>query len=170
MTRALIGPDHQSQKNQCTRHHRFALFIAGFPNHSFFYSASMPKVDIIDCKTEGSTLAYPFAPAMASESTTTRNINIFKDLNINQLGLQKEESRFGELLIIWWGDLKTEVQMLSMQTYGIGMDRPYDRYQHIFLDLALWHLQFNYLKMVWEIFYLGGSASEQSTLQWAANH
>ena len=130
----------------------------------------MPKVDIIDCKTEGSTIAYPFAPAMASESTTAGNISVFEDLNINQLGLKKEDPQFGELLTIWWGDLKTEVQMLSMQGLGVGMDRAYDRYQHIFPGLALWHLRFNYLMMVWEVFYPGGSASERSTLQWAADH
>lgn len=60
--------------------------------------------------------------------------------------------------------------MLSMQNYGIGIDRAYDRYQHIFPGLALWHLRFNYLKMIWEVFYPGGSASERSTLQWAAEH
>ena len=57
-----------------------------------------------------------------------------------------------------------------MQTNGAGMHLPYDRYQHIFPGLALWHLKFNYLKMVWELFYPGGSATERSTLQWAANH
>lgn len=57
-----------------------------------------------------------------------------------------------------------------MQGYGVGMDQTYDRYQHIFPGLALWYLRFNYLKMVWEIFYSGGSASERSTLQAAADH
>ena len=108
----------------------------------------MPKVEIIDCKTEGPTSAYPFAPAMASESTTAGNISVFEDLNINQLGLEKDALRWEDLLTIWWGDLKMEVQMLSMQNYGIGMNRAYDRYQHIFPGLALWHLRFNYLKMV----------------------
>lgn len=60
--------------------------------------------------------------------------------------------------------------MLSMQNHGLGMDRPYDRYQHIFPGLALWHLRFNYLKMVWEIFYPSGSTLKRSTLQWAADH
>lgn len=60
--------------------------------------------------------------------------------------------------------------MRAMQNGGIGMNRAYDRYQHIFPGLALWHLRFNYLKMVWELFYPGGSATERSTLQWAADH
>ena len=108
----------------------------------------MPKVEVIDCKTEGPTSAYFFAPAMASESTTAGNIGVFEYLNINQHGLEKDALKWEELPIIWWGDLKTEVQMLSMQNYGIGMNRVYDRYQHIFPGLALWHLHFNYLKMV----------------------
>lgn len=108
----------------------------------------MLKVDIIEYKTKSVTSAFPFAPAMASESTTARNINIFEELNINQLSLAKDDPCFDELLYIWWGDLKTEVQMLSMQNYRLGMDRPYDRYQHIFPGFALWHLRFNYLKIV----------------------
>ena len=51
---------------------------------------------------------------MASKSTIAGNINVFKELNVNQLGLSKEDPQFGELLIIWWGDLKTEIQMLSI--------------------------------------------------------
>lgn len=57
-----------------------------------------------------------------------------------------------------------------MQSQSIGMNRPYDQYQHLFPGLVLWHLRFNYLKMIWELFYPGGSATERSTLQWAANH
>ena len=125
----------------------------------------MPKFDNIECKTKGMTSAFLFAPVMASKSTTTGNISVFEELNINQLGLAKDNLCFDELLYIWWGDLKTKVQMLSMQNHGLEMNRLYDRYQHIFLGLALWHLCFNYLKMVWEVFYSGSSTSERSTLQ-----
>ena len=124
----------------------------------------MAKVDIIECKTKDATSTYPFAPAMANESTTTRNISVFEELNIHQLGLAKDDSSFDKLLYIWWGDLKTEVQMLSMQNYGSRIDHLYDRYQHIFSGLALWYLRFNYLKMVSEVFYPCGSTSERSTL------
>lgn len=86
------------------------------------------------------------------------------------MGIEKTDLRWEDWLTIWWGDLKTEVQMLGMQAHGVKMDRAYDRYQHIFPGLALWHLRFNYLKMVWELFYPGGSATERSTLQWAADH
>lgn len=125
----------------------------------------MLKVDIIKCKTKGATSAFPFALAMVNKSITVENISIFKKLNINQLGLAKDDLCFDKLLYICWRDLKTEVQMLSMQNYGLGMDRPYDQYQHIFSGLALWHLHFNYFKMVWEVFYLSRLNSKRSTLQ-----
>lgn len=130
----------------------------------------MLKVDIVNCESEGATEAYPFAPSMANESTTAGNISVFEDLNIYQLVLDKDDPHFGDLLTLWWGDLKTEVQMLGMKGIGVGSKQAYDRYEHFFPGLALWHLRFNYLKMVWEIFYPGGSASERSTLQWAADH
>lgn len=100
----------------------------------------MPVIDLIDCKTEGATAAYPFVPCMASESTTADNISVFEDLNINQLGCDKGELRFEEYLTLWWGDLKTEVQMLGMQSLGAGCVQAYDRYQHFFPGLALWYL------------------------------
>ena len=38
---------------------------------------------------------------MASKVTTAGNINVFEKLNINQLGLIKDDPRFDELLYIW---------------------------------------------------------------------
>lgn len=121
-------------------------------------------------KTEGPTVGYAFAPSMHSESTTAGNIAVFEDLAIRQMGLTKDDSRWGDLLTLWWGDLKTEVQMLGIQSNGIGSKRPFESYQHIMPGLALWHLRFNYFKKIWEVFYPGGSATERSTLQWAADH
>ena len=40
-----------NQRSQCIRHHRFVSFIFVFPNCSFSYSAAMPRVNIIECKT-----------------------------------------------------------------------------------------------------------------------
>lgn len=165
-----FGSSGVAIRSQCSKHHWFIAFCAGFPVHSFDYSSAMPIINCIDCKTERKTAAYAFAPSMHSKASTAGNIAVFEDLNIFQMGLDKTNSRWADHLMIWWGDLKTEVQMLSMQGHGIGMNRPYERYQHIMPGLALWHLRFNYLKMVWELFYPGGSTSERSTLQWAADH
>lgn len=60
----------------------------------------MPKVNIIECKTKGTILAYLFASAIASKSIITINISVFEELNINQLGLAKNNSHFDELLYI----------------------------------------------------------------------
>lgn len=108
---------------------------------------------------------------MFSESFVVGNMSVFEDLNVKQMGIKKTDCRWGNWLTIWWGNLKTEVQMLSMQNHGIGLvDHLYNQYQYIFPGLALWHLRFNYLKMVWELFYAGRAATVQSTLQWAADH
>lgn len=96
-----FGKENGGQRALCIRHHRFTSFIAAFPSIQFSYSAAMPKVDIIDCKTEGVTAAYPFAPSMSNESTTAGNISVFENLNIRQLGLDKDDPRFDELLTLW---------------------------------------------------------------------
>ena len=171
LTMSVFGPEAMETRIRCTRFHRFKAFQAAFPAESLsFPSASMPVINKIDCKTEGNTEAFAYAPSMFSESSTAGNISVFEDLNINQMGIEKTDPRWNDWLTIWWGDLKTEIQMLGMQINGTGMHHAYDRYQHIFPGLALWHLRFNYLKMVWELFYPGGSATERSTLQWAADH
>lgn len=100
----------------------------------------MLKIDIINCDIEGVTKVYPFAPSIANESTTTGNISVFEDLVIGQLGLDKDDPRFGELLTLWWGDLKTEVQMLDMKRLDVGNKRAYNCYEHLFAGLALWNL------------------------------
>lgn len=60
----------------------------------------MPKVDVIDYKTKGSTVAYLFLSTMASKSTIIGNINVLEELNINQLGLSKKNPQFGKLFTI----------------------------------------------------------------------
>lgn len=60
----------------------------------------MPKVEIIDCKTKNPTLTYLFIFAMVSKSTIAGNISAFKELNINQFGLEKDTQRFDKLLTI----------------------------------------------------------------------
>lgn len=92
----------------------------------------MLKVDIIDCKTKSSIVTFLFASSIASKSIISENISIFEDLNICQLELSKKYSQFNNLLTIWWGDLKTKVQMLSIQAYRVGIDPMYNCYQYIF--------------------------------------
>ena len=160
-----FGKENGGQQALCICHHRFILFIAAFLSIQFLYSAAMPKVDIINCNTKGVIKAYPFALFMSNESTIAGNISVFEDLTIQQLGLDKDDSHFNELLTLWWGDLKTEVLILRMKRLGVRSKRAYDRYEYLFPGLALWHLCFNYLKMIKEIFYLGNTTSERSTLQ-----
>lgn len=167
----VFGTEGTRIRHQCVRFHRFGSFMAAFPSIKLLYtSASMSAINCIDCRAEGKTEAYAFAPSMFSESSLAGNMSVFEDLSVIQMGIKRTDARESDWLTIWWGDQKTEVQMLGMQANGLRMNRPYDRYQHIFPGLALWHLRFNYLKIVWELFYLGDSATERSTLQWAADH
>lgn len=88
-----IRPDNQIEQDLYIWYYWFALFIAAFLNHAFSYFVFMPKVEIINCKTKDLALVYTFALALASKSTMARNISIFKDLNIYQLGLKKNALR-----------------------------------------------------------------------------
>ncbi|MCJ1471086.1 hypothetical protein MMC07_009734 [Pseudocyphellaria aurata] len=161
-----IPPAGLKLRKQCIWSHRSHSFKAAFPDEKLDIShLSIPIVDRIDYSKVGATEAHAFAPSMFSESSTAGNILVFKDLNVIQMGIEKDDPRWDDWLTLWWGDLKTKIQMESMQKVNVAARKAYDCYQHIFPGLALWHLRFNYLKMVWEVFYPGRSANERSSLQ-----
>lgn len=137
---SVLGPQNQNFQWQCIWHHQLILFITVFTNYNFDYEVFMSIIDVIDYTTNGVIRAYLFVPSIASKNITNGSIGVFEDQNIAQIGIDQNDSQFNKNLIFWWGDLKTKVQMLSMQALGARYIRAYNRYQHIFLDLALWHL------------------------------
>ena len=130
----------------------------------------MPAINIIDCKYKRSIKSFLFAASIFSKSSTIDNFAIFENVNILQMWLKKTNAQWLNRLTLWWGDLKITNHMLGIQGQEVGINWPHDWYKHLFSGLALWHLWFNYLKMIWELFYLGESSTEYFTLQWAANH
>lgn len=166
----LFGPEGTKVQNQCVRSYWLKAFLAAFPAFYIFYTSFMPKINVIDYKTEGKTEAYAFAPLIFSESSLFGNQSVFEDFNIIQIGIDKRHLQWDDWLTIWWGNQKTEAQMLRMQENNIRIHWPYDWYWHIFLELTLWHLRFNYLKMIWELFYPGDSVTKWFILQKATDH
>lgn len=69
------------------------LFRAAFPFEAFIFNPQIPVVNIINCKREGPTKAFAFAPSMHSESSLAGNIAVFEDLNVDQLGFDKNNPR-----------------------------------------------------------------------------
>ena len=53
----------------------------------------MPNINKIDCRTEKSIEAHIFAPSIFSKSSTAGNIAVFKNLNVNQMGIEKIDVR-----------------------------------------------------------------------------
>lgn len=150
---------------KCQYLHRFNIFRAIFLEKSFNYQPSMPVINKIDCKREESTRFFPFAPSIFNESSISNNLAFFEDLNVLQMGLVKTDAQWLDCFTLWWDNLKTTNHMLGMQSQKVRMNRPYNRYKYLFSGFVLWNLQFNYLKMIWELFYLSGSSTEHSTLQ-----
>lgn len=109
MLAKCFGKQNVFIRQSCIRFHRFSAFRAGFPEIEFTYRSDMPVIDVIDCKKEGCTEAFPFAPFIYSESSTAGNIGVYEDLVIHQMRFDKEDETFAKDLTLWWGDLKTEV-------------------------------------------------------------
>ena len=90
---AVFGPEGIRIRKQCVRFHRFRLFLAVFSSKSLFYGfVSMPVIDCIQCKTKRKTEAYTFASSMFSESSLAGNQSVFEDLNVIQMGIDKEDT------------------------------------------------------------------------------
>lgn len=126
ITSMVFGRVGVEVREKCQHMHQFNAFRAAFPKESFSYQPSMPTINIIDCKREKSIKSFTFAPFMFSESSTTSNLIVFKDLNILQMRLEKTDAQWLDRLTLWWGDLKTANHMLSIQSQGVGMNRPYN--------------------------------------------
>lgn len=91
----VFGPEGTQICDQCIKFHRFRSFLAVFLSESLSYtSASMPVIDCIKCEAEKKTKAYAFAPLMLSESSLSGNQSVFKDLNVVQMGIDKENARW----------------------------------------------------------------------------
>lgn len=101
-------------REQYIRSYQLRAFLAAFPAFSFFYVSSMPKINIINYNTEGKTEVYAFAPSMFGESFLAGNQLVFENLYVIQIGINKTDSQWNNWLIIWWGDQKTEAQMLRI--------------------------------------------------------
>ena len=86
----LFNKENTYIQSQCTCMYQFKAFQAGFSWEAFQYSPKpMPRLNIIDCKREGKTKAFAFAPSMHNESFFVSNIGVFEDLNIIQMGIDK---------------------------------------------------------------------------------
>lgn len=60
----------------------------------------MLKIDIIDYKTKSSSLIFQFILIMTNKSIIAGNIGIFINLNMNQLGLIKDNPQFDKFFYI----------------------------------------------------------------------
>lgn len=77
--------------HQYIKFHRFRSFLAVFPSIILLYlSVCIPTIDKIKCQREEKTEAYAFVSSMFNESSLAGNQLIFKDLNIIQIGIEKD--------------------------------------------------------------------------------
>lgn len=88
----------------------------------------MPSLNIIECRKKCFIKAFVYILFMFNKSSILNNIGVFEGLNVKQIGIAKEDSRWADLLTIWWGDLKTQIQILAIQTIGISINKYYDKY------------------------------------------
>lgn len=109
LTINVFGPKGVRIRDQCIKFYRFQSFLAAFPSITLLYlSVCMPTIDWIKCQRERKTEAYAFVSSMFNESSLAGNQLVFEDLNIVQMGIEKDDDQWNNWLTIWWGNQKTE--------------------------------------------------------------
>lgn len=66
-------------------------------------SSPIPNINPINCKLDGNTEVYAFAPSTHHESSLAGKIGVFDDLNIGQMGTEQTDPQWNDRLMIWWG-------------------------------------------------------------------
>ncbi len=90
----VFGLEGRETQTKYIQFHRFKAFQAAFPVEDLVLpSASVPNINKIDCRIKVSTEAHAFEPSIFSKSLTAGNISVFKDLNVNQMGIEKTNSQ-----------------------------------------------------------------------------
>lgn len=88
----VFGPEGRETQTKCTRFYRFKAFQVILPIKDLLLSfISIPNINNIDCKIEGSTKAYVFAFLIFSKSSTIGNICVFADFNVDQMEIKKTD-------------------------------------------------------------------------------
>lgn len=86
----VFRPKSVQIRNQCIKFHHFYLFLAIFLLVTLLYSSvCMPTIDHIKCQKEEKAKAYTFTLFMFNKSLIAKNQSVFKDLNVVQMGIKK---------------------------------------------------------------------------------
>lgn len=87
--------------HQCVSFYCYLLFIAAFLSINLLYTFGlMSIINYIDCKLEGNTKDFAFAPSIFGKSFIAGNILVFEDLNIKQMGIMKTDVLWSDWLTI----------------------------------------------------------------------
>ena len=128
---------------------------------------SMPVIDKLESTR---TPYFPLSPIFKDESTTANNIFILEDIFKRQFKLDEMNPDFTNIIRLVYGDLKTLSRIQSAKTLrGQISQLPFDSFQWLAPGLGLWHLRFNMLQLLHKHHWGGASASDPSTLQYAAD-
>lgn len=78
----IFGPENVRIWSQCVWAHWCHTFTLAFLEKTLDDNPAMSVINLIDCKYEGATEVYAFAPSMYNENSTAGNILVFEDLNV----------------------------------------------------------------------------------------
>ena len=104
-----------------------------------------------------------------NESITEENILIHENIEKRQLSLNTDDSMWNEILKSYYDDFRFVERMLTMQSIRAEIERSFDRRKWMIIDLELWHLRLNLLRLIHKIYWDDFSSLDASTLQYVAN-
>ena len=110
------------------------------------------------------------APVWQNEGTNVGTVAILDNYEEVQCGHSPESQRWSSDLTLWHGDVKTILRLRSVQDMRmLTAERPYDQKVWVMPVLGLWHLRYNFLKLIHKIHWGGSQPLDSSCLQYAAD-
>ena len=106
-----------------------------------------------------------------NEATNEGTAQIFESMLQKQFGLKEDDPRFTDHLRIVYGDQLTASRMHTYKTERLPQyGDPYGRAAWLLPVFGLWHLKFNYLKLIWEKHWGGPQNNDDKSSLWWAHH
>jgi hypothetical protein len=109
------------------------------------------------------TETLTLGPLMFDESTEAGNVEILRNIHEEQFGLSVDDPRWEKNMYLHVGDALTTQRIASMKSNLLPCPKPYFRADWILSVIGLWHLRYNFVKLIVEE-HFGGPSDDTSTL------
>jgi hypothetical protein len=123
---------------------------------------AMPEIDRINMSKEEVRRSMPLFPIQLDESTTKNNIEILRNIHVDQCKLPSKffETKPGPVLLVG-GDNKTIQKQWKISLTSAENDGVYDQHRHLLAVPGLFHTLMNFARGIIGVYYNGAKLEKK---------